>query len=1091
MLGRKLILIEEVPNNLLADLDSRDVALWIRGLPTDPVAQETLAAFLGLPWRLVLSEISTPDLVKALEQHSSSGDPLTRRRGFVQIIDNDPSRIALPQRCLPIYLLNGRHDTAQDNFQSRLRRMTMLENLRRSAVRHILVISGDKDPIPPELVDLWSSGYRSYLTVASDAINATELIENWMEQAGDVAAVSLSLRPAAQVVANILKRYATSYPEERLVVRVRNQSGHFHQLDITELDEPERPILEQYQLIEERDLTLLMPDQLSEEEFSAFFRDSGSSWRPYAAGLPWARDNQSKNSMRSILRRLDVVGPEENCVAYVLSEEGAGGTTTARALAWEFAREGYPVLIAKQLPFVPDALTVGNFLNRVHRENENVRAKETARTDDASIAKEAVSETELQPRRYETPWIIVFDRVHWEYRDSELRRFRNEMEKQGRPVCLLVVTGPIREMSYYDTSVFKKVAELNHAIDQEEARELGRHLNQFLRLYGKARNDSQWDRFYQDHTVRYLEGVSTFWVTLSFWIQGQYDLSESIQQWMYRSFKERTAEGVIRDAILEIAAMSSERLPMPEGLLPASQAEWPASHLLEDQRSSLGALGLIRVSAEGQKYWALVHDVLGRFLINALFYDFPTRDKLGFAEAKSPEHLRFLLLRRISKKRELGEIVYRATGEEFATSIFKVDPDHGRATFVSFWREVLDALDHMEQSLRDTNRVFRHHTAVSRRRIAMLNEATFGVTIEDKIVLLNRAIEDINYALSSIEFTPGSESNLNLYNSLANAYLDLADVEAKRGALPKSVDDLRRLANEATRKAYEESPTNSFVIETYVKNLLGNARSSPGSAVEHCIESLGILFTAISSNEGAYRKAHLGELADKALNILMTQAPKNVKEAEPVSLIDVLTKAWIILAEGVDRGSDTALAEVPRQNRVRALEVLGHPAGRGNMQVIRLSYELASATYPYEFKRQIEYLEQLQNRDYRATPQVNLEYGILLYQTDRPIEGDKTFRALRKIWSESEHFVQVPARLRWLRDASGQDVRTVQANVASDRNLRAMARVTEFQNLLVPFRAEEFGISELRPGFRFSCHVSFGHNGPFLRPVTAKPTKAD
>ncbi|MGY4599298.1 hypothetical protein ACVWXL_007044 [Bradyrhizobium sp. GM22.5] len=111
--------------------------------------------------------------------------------------------------------------------------------------------------------------------------------------------------------------------------------------------------------------------------------------------------------------------------------------------------------------------------------------------------------------------------MHWEYRDSELRRFRNELEKQGRPVCILVVTGPVRELAYFDTSTFKLISALNHALDQEEARDLGRHLNKFLRVYGKPRPEWHWDKFYQEHTVRHLEGIAAFWVTLSFWLQWQ------------------------------------------------------------------------------------------------------------------------------------------------------------------------------------------------------------------------------------------------------------------------------------------------------------------------------------------------------------------------------------------------------------------------------------------------------------------------------------------------------------------------------------------------------------------------------------------
>jgi hypothetical protein len=96
------------------------------------------------------------------------------------------------------------------------------------------------------------------------------------------------------------------------------------------------------------------------------------------------------------------------------------------------------------------------------------------------------------------------------------------------------------------------------------------------------------------------------------------------------------------------------------------------------------------------------------------------------------------------------------------------------------------------------------------------------------------------------------------------------------------------------------------------------------------------------------------------------------------------------------------------------------------------------------------------------------------------------FRALRKLWRESEQFVQIPERLRWLRAIDGQALQAVHAVTASDFASRAMARVQEFRNQLVPFRPEEHGIRNLRPGMRFTCHVSFGHNGPFLRPLTAR-----
>jgi hypothetical protein len=1079
VLENRLIRIDRISDNLLADIESRDAALWIRAFPSDVATYSELVRLVRLPWRLVVSEAYDAKFLSAVAAADNINEPLTRKRGFVQTIDTDPSRIQLPERCLPIYLLNGRDDGLSSGFDDRLRRMTMLESVRRATPREIVVVSSGPDAIPSDLRDLWSSGFRSHLTFVAEGSNADEALVDWLRKSEGVAVAALLSAPVATVISDIVSRYDSTYPEERHVIRVRDVRGTFHKVDITEADDPERPLFELYSPIEERDLALLSAQELSENEFVSFFRDTSSSWRPYAAGLPWIRDTDGKQKMLGLLKDLDSIGSEENCIAYIASESGAGGTTLARMLAWECARQGYPVLVARPLPFVPDALPVANFLTRIQQtiENRVVGAQDSLESPDAP--------KESGTRRYEAPWIVVFDSLHWQYRDSELVRFRNELEKSGRPVCVLAVTGPYFSLEFLKTSIFKKLTELNHAIDLDEARGLGEHLNKFLRTYGKQRERWQWDRFYEDHTVRYNEGIAAFWVTLSFWIQGQYDLSESIQEWMYRCFKQNAKEPIVKEALLRIAALSSERLPLPDVLLPTARGQWPVSQLLADSRSSLAALGLVRISTDKGKYWSLAHDILGRFLVNALFYDYKEREELGLSGAKDAEHLRFLLLRRLSQEPILGESAYRSIGEDFATSIFKVDPDKGHGAFLRIWREVLAALDDMPRPLRDTSRLFRHHCAVSRRRIAKLDERVYGVTLDERLVLLNRAIEDIKYALEFIEYTPGSESNLNLYNSLANAYFDLAEVEGVKGSPRERLVALRALANEATRRAYSESPTNSFVIETYVKNLLQEARHYSERPVEQCIEALGILFSALASNEAAYRAAQLGSLADQALRILFEKTPSSIEEVEPRNATDVLVQAWKALAEG-RQGSYMELSDLPGLNRDRALNKLGHPAGRGNMQVIRLTYDITCLNRPMAFKEQLDLVEQLSASEYRLTPQVRLEYAILLFQNARSQEGEKVFKFLRQLWRESEHLIHVPERLRWLRSLDLK-LQTVHATMGSNHVIRPAARVQEFGFAFVPFRPEEFGFRALTPGQRFSCHVSFGHNGPFLRPLTAGP----
>jgi len=275
------------------------------------------------------------------------------------------------------------------------------------------------------------------------------------------------------------------------------------------------------------------------------------------------------------------------------------------------------------------------------------------------------------------------------------------------------------------------------------------------------------------------------------------------------------------------------------------------------------------------------------------------------------------------------------------------------------------------------------------------------------------------------------------------------------------------------------------VTETYVKNLLQIAAGHPESAAERCTEALGILFGVLSSDEASYRRAQLGALADRALAIMLERAPL-LQGRTPQTALDVLIQAWFALTNGDDAaGRVEDLAEIPAANKIRALEVLQHPLAKGNMQAIRLTFDILAATRPYAFKEQLELVQQLQTTDYRLTPQLRLEYAILLYQNARAPEGDREFKALRQLWRESEHFVQIPERLRWLRTADGSALQVVSAMTGSDFGNRAMARVQQFGNTLVPFRPEELGLRDIRPGTRFSCHVSFGHNGPFLRPVTA------
>ncbi len=1062
---------ESIPAPLVVALADREVSIWVRGKVHTPEEADAIAAMLRLPWKQIFIEERDPLLVAALQKPDS--DALARRRGYIHLIDSDPSRFQLPARALPVFLLSGFNDQGTA-FERQLRGLTMLEELRRSGVRQ-LVVAGSSDAPPTAALDkIWATGFRTRLVVADDRADVPEQMLAWLSSKDQHTLASVVALGVADFASQLVAAFTSSYEDEQLIVRQRNEAGVVRRVDLTDIDDPERPILDSYDLVRDRDLTSADLDDLPEEAFNAFFRGDLGDWRPFAAGVPWIRDEGAWTGLQAQLRRLDSAGSPENRVTYIVSEAGAGATTLARHLAFTAAKAGYPTLVAKGLPFTPDPLPIINFLTRARQRTGDLRLNAAAaEAGDAS-----------ESRLYETPWLLVFDRVHWEFRDSELRRFLQDLERAGRPACILVVTGPVKEPAYYDGSRFKHLTDLQHLLDHSETLELGRHINRFLRRYGKERPEWQWRNFQEAHAVRYLEGVAAFWITLSFWLQTQYDLSESIQDWVYKAYKHSADTPEVKRAVLQIAALSSERLPMPELLIEQGASPWPVALLLDDRRADLSPLGVVRLSNGGRKYWAMAHDILGRLLINALFYDPPARTSMGFGDARDAQHLRFLILREMSRKPALGETESRDYGEEFATNVFKVDPDHGRSSWNHIWREVLSALDEMPAPLRNGSRVFRHHTAISRRRIAWLDELAYGVSDVDRVALLERAIADITYALQMIDGASGGEPDVNLYNSLANAYFDLARILARQGASAEDLAQLRKLASDATRHAYEQSPSSPYVIETHVKSLIASAEENKEAAPAYCIEALEIVYGAIRNDRSEVRRHALVSLADRAVAMLLSAGASSPRLTEPTNPTEVLVSAWVALAKPLDGTAPDSLDEVPGDVLVAVLQQLESPAGAGNAQVAKLRYQVLVAANPHDFKPQLDALDLLVATDYRLQPQLRLEYALLMFQEMRLDEANREFRALRSLWRETEIFVQVPPRLRWLLQPGGER-RRVSATAAYDHGFRAMARVTDFGRIEVPYRPQEFGANDHRQGTKFSAYVSFGHNGPFLRPVTA------
>ncbi len=1087
--------IRSVSDTVVREIAGRDAALWIgAGLDTTPGQVNRLRALVQLPWRLVLSEPKSRTLTEALESGQEETGSFRSHRGFLHLISSDPEGLELPQRSLPIYLLNGRESSSDPAESPTIgrnaglrRRLNMIQRLEAAKPRLLVVLAHDGSPID-DVFDLWLGEFRTLLTVVSDDDRDAERLDHWVAAHGGV--VEQCRMSLEDLVADLAPRVWGQLTEDRCVVRLQIDADRMIDLDVTECELVQQPLLDKYELIQSRDLRMLLPEELPQGEFQAFFDKSKRTWIPYAAGLPWRRNEDTSKRVLGALRTLLDSQDENNPLLIIASESGAGGTTLARMIAFDAASQGFPTLVARDMSFRPDFTDIESFLYRIRREilrrfwNPEAGSRDVQGEDEAA-----------EP--FEVPWLIVFDVEHWRGRESELRVFARDLARRGRPAVVLVVTSP-RVHEELRVGGRPPIAVLTHEMSMEDAHDLGEHLNRFLAPYGRAKSAAEWLGFWENHRPYMNTDIAAFWIALEFWLKRHLDLGASIQSWLYRQFKEGRPQGDggsassgpglsddLRKLVLEIAALSIERMPLPEGLMPSPPADqFPYSVQLEDVRTCLPALALVRESSSSTRQWALAHDLLGRYLITSVFEDREMLDRLGYKEAKDTTDLRLGLLRRIATNPQLARKPYLPLALEFATNIFKID-ETGNLDFMPYWREVLGILEDMPKLIWDTSRTFNQHVAVSRRRVVALDQF-FHLTPEEKVQQLEFAIEHLEFALNEVKPSLDDERDLNLLNSLSLAYQNLADVERARGCPPERLHELRSHAADAARRAQQNSPSNSFVLETVARNLLQDCALDSDRSVENASEALGYIHQALSLDTSEIRYNSLMRLASNAVQMLQT--PRAMVQIERLCRADnplgFMAKAFLVLASDTPDLSAQSLERLPRFKLEAALAVLDGAKDKANSLVLKFRYDLVCLCRRSAFDEQLDLLDQLEGAAHQLPPQLLLERAILLHQRNRHTHAIKEYKTLRHLLQTNDVYVFVPERLRWLLTPDGKQQRVVDARVADQigYNSKAKARVKELQNALIPFVPQDFGRKIIRVGEVFKCAISFGAMGPFIRP---------
>lgn len=1080
----RMVRTTKVDPTLANDVLARDAALWLGtgvGDRDDDVA--AIAQLATLPWRAVAVESASASFAAGIDSHKDQ-QALVPRRGYVDVIAANPESIPLAPRTLPVFLLNGRErstdplESAQlPRQKSLLRRLSMLSRLQQTGPRHLVFVSSGDQQLVGELTQLWSEGFRARITYVTD-------VEQEIAALGSAIA-SLRSPPTITVIALAPRQFgealaAITLPAiapESLQVRVRSIDKSVLVVDASGCDLPDQPILDRYELLRASDLTSLLPDDLKSEEIDTFFRRDSSerNWRVHAAGLPWLRDDLCRRQLLNRLRKLHASGSDGKSAALIVAEPGSGGTTLMECLSFAAATEGYPCIVARRVTFDPEATELVGFLNRLTVAH--------SRTMDGG--------NESSTHR-ETPVLIGFDAEHWRGHEEGIVTFVKKLERSGRSVLLLVVTDCDGEARVPREVATHLDVPLCHQFSEDDAVDLGRHLNKYLGPKGSARSDGEWRSFYKSQQPAVGDfGVTpvSFWIALEFWLHRQVPLGETIQGWLYKQFCNADLPTDLALLVLRIAAMTIERVGTPEDLFPAPvESGLPQSIRLEDVRAKAPALGLFRAKSASATQWILGHPLIARYLLALIVRDRDMLQRLRLEEASSIVQLRLALLGSIARSPELATLRHLDLAVYFATTILKLDRD-GNREFFHEWRRVLQILESVSERVWETSRTFNHHVAISRRRIAS-DEEYFPLSPGEKQEQLLAAAEHIEFALTRIPERDNDDTTLNLLNSLARCFQDL--LALAEGPLPDKAlaSHYRSRASECVRRAFELSPLNSYVLETRARELILTAsdcaENDPATAASLACDAVDCIRRALNLESAPARETRLHDLLRQTFQLL--SSPHVTKRLavlrahhDPIGLVGT---AWLELRANLAPGEPLEFGDLTDRQIDKALSLLDQiPAGQRKPLDLRLAYDLRVHKAPYDFVQQLDLIWEISREPGQLDYQSRLELAILLYQVGRAEEGSALFDDLRRDIRKADAFVSVPDRLRVLRKPNSGEALICQASFSRvDGYGKQWAKVQELRRGEAPFNSNEFGKSRMEPRERFHCIVTFGPNGPFLRP---------
>jgi len=1099
----RLHIIDTPPGDLPERMVARDAALWIGTLSSASEAGVSNAVLLSdLPWTMVLVEDSSRSVCTSIA--ATQARQFERLRGHKVPVASATTDLSFPARSVPVFFLNGREDAAEveqrpeaiGKRSREFRRASMFDELVRGGARALVVLPGAADSLSELLGDVVAEMRPQIIALAPTAAQEA-ILKEWSERRPGPTSVTICRGDLTALAQQIARSIEQRLPTDRLILRIRDpRDGSARSLDCSDSTSVDSPLFDDFTVLEERHVATVADDALTPEQIDSFFARTGDEssddyWRPFAAGLPWERDDGAANrKLLSTLASLHAASDADVKTMVVDSEPGAGGTTASRALALSAARQGYPTLVARIASGQPNAEIVSAFMHGVSK-----FAQDQWRAEAQSIAPSSVDSSPPLDSAAPFPWLVVFDIEHWQGREEQLPRFMQILRKYGHRVVLMLV----REVSartplpVRSSRVFSEP--LSHELREADEERLGRHVNRFLEPVGRAQSLERWHAFWRDNalmpepgTMGVPDRVASFWVALEFWLRRQLNLGESIQRWLYTRFlearyRDKPLASDARLAVLMIAAMSAERVHLPEQLLPALDTDQdPLSAQLEEMARFVPALGLVKRKSLTGHSWGIAHVPLARHLLEATSEDPAILGELRVDQAMGSVRLRLHLLGLVAKSLAMAQDRFRELAIRFAQSILKLDRT-GHQEFARYWRDVFNALFSVPDVLWNVSRAFNHHVAISRRRVAIDDQLFPDKSPAEKLRLLEDAVADLEYAVS-IDGEDDDEGDLNLLNSLARACQDLASTLESAGGDAARITALRARELDCLQQAEHLNPSNSFVLETAARSLLVRAKTDPQNSATNACAALQKISVARRLESAEERKRRLDGLTERAYELLSRVSLAELSSLQTTNpAIAAMVAAWLLLRGDVARG-DAAIADSPGTNVDAAISKLeAIPSKQRDWPLNRLLYDLVAIQHPADFERQLRVLQTLE-----GTPamqlQLRLERAILLYQTGAFDRGKREYDDVRFALRDSEAIVDVPRRMAWYFkpgtiERANCDGRVVRP--PPSWNKHAM-EVAQLGNTVVVFDPLDFGHQSLPIGNQRKCMVGFNYRGPYAVP---------